>query len=73
MNKARLKKLLILNLPYVLIGLYATKLGEHGTWLTARTCRESCSTSWTGYPLHFAHRGPALFLQTFCWASPLAA
>ena len=28
MNKARLKKLLILNLPYVLIGLYATKLGE---------------------------------------------
>ena len=46
---------------------------RHGTWLTARTCRESCSTSWTGYPLHFAHRGPALFLQTFCWASPLAA
>ena len=28
MNKAQLKKLLILNLPYVLIGLYATKLGE---------------------------------------------
>ena len=28
MNQARLKKLLILNLPYVLIGLYATKLGE---------------------------------------------
>ena len=28
MNKARLKKLLILNLPYVFIGLYATKLGE---------------------------------------------
>lgn len=28
MNTTRLKKLLILNTPYVLIGLYATKLGE---------------------------------------------
>ena len=28
MNTQRLKKQLILNLPYVLIGLYATKLGE---------------------------------------------
>lgn len=73
MNKARLKKLLILNLPYVLIGLYATKLGEAWHLADGADSRESCSTSWTGYPLHFAHRGPALFLQTFCWASPLAA
>ena len=28
MNTTRLKKLLILNMPYVVIGLYATKLGE---------------------------------------------
>ena len=28
MNTQRFKKQLILNLPYVLIGLYATKLGE---------------------------------------------
>ena len=28
MNGAKLKKLLILNLPYFLFGLYATKLGE---------------------------------------------
>lgn len=28
MNTTRLKKLLILNTPYVVIGLYATKLGE---------------------------------------------
>ena len=28
MNSAKLKKLLILNLPYFLFGLYATKLGE---------------------------------------------
>ena len=28
MNGDKLKKQLILNLPYILIGLYATKLGE---------------------------------------------
>ena len=34
MKKRNLKKLLILNLPYVLIGLYATKLGE--AWRLSR-------------------------------------
>ena len=28
MNTKKMKKLLILNLPYVLIGLFATNLGE---------------------------------------------
>ena len=74
MNKARLKKLLILNLPYVLIGLYATKLGE--AWHLAD------GADMSGKLLHLmdgfaaAFRSPwpsSLSLQTFCWASPLAA
>ena len=38
MRQLDLKKLLLPNLPYLLIGLYATKLGE--AW--ARTLRPSC-------------------------------
>ena len=34
MDKRKMKKLLILNLPYFLVGLFATNLGEkHGDWL----------------------------------------
>ena len=46
---------------------------RHGTWLRERTCRESCSTSWTVLPLPFTLPGPALFPLTFCWASSWAA
>lgn len=28
MNRINLKKLLILNIPYILVGLFATNLGE---------------------------------------------
>ena len=42
MRQLDLKKLLLPNLPYLLIGLYATKLGGHGGWLRARTLRPSC-------------------------------
>ena len=36
MSKKKLSKLLALHLPYVVIGLLATNLGEHGGWLWAR-------------------------------------
>lgn len=32
-----IKKLLILNLPYILMGLFATNFGKHGGWRRART------------------------------------
>ena len=32
-----IKKLLILNLPYLLMGLFATNFGRHGAWCRART------------------------------------
>ena len=53
MNKAQLKKLLILNLPYVLIGLYATKLGE--AWRLAE------GTDMSGKLLHFMDGFAAAF------------
>ena len=53
MNKARLKKLLILNLPYVLIGLYATKLEE--AWRLAK------GTDMSGKLLHLMDGFAAAF------------
>ena len=32
MKNINIKKLVLLNLPYALIGLYATKLGRRGGW-----------------------------------------
>lgn len=38
------KKKLVLNLPYCMIGLYATKLGQRGAWRKAQIFPKSCCT-----------------------------
>lgn len=40
MDKRKMKKLLILNLPYFLVGLFATNLGE--AWEIGWGCRFIC-------------------------------
>ena len=36
MDKTKIKKLLILNIPYIILGLFATNLGE--AWRLAAYC-----------------------------------
>ena len=60
MNGDKLKKQLILNLPYILIGLYATKLGE--AWRLA----EGADASQKFLHPPFSPRFPA-FIPRISW------
>ena len=55
-NQFDIKKLVLLNLPYLLMGLFATNFGEHGGWLRGQmlqrnsfpcllSCLERCKVS----------------------------
>lgn len=66
MNRINLKKLLILNIPYILVGLFATNLGE--AWRLAEGADSSAKilSFFMSFRLLWAIHFPA-FTRWICW------
>lgn len=68
MTQTRLKRLLILNIPYVLIGLYATKLAEAWRLAEGTEISEKLLHLMDGFLAAFRFHGPASSHRICCWA-----
>lgn len=66
MNRINLKKLLILNIPYILVGLFATNCGE--AWRLAEGADSSVKilSFFYALPVAWAIHSPA-FIRWICW------
>ena len=67
MKQVNLKKYLLPNLPYVLIALYATKLGQAWRLAPAGTLQPSCWGCWTVFPPLSSLPSPASTPWTSWW------
>ena len=68
MTQTRLKRLLILNIPYVLIGLYATKLAEAWRLAEGTEMSEKLLHLMDGFLAAFRSPWPSFFPRICCWA-----
>lgn len=68
MKQKNIKKLLLLNLPYFLLGLYATKLGQAYRLATGADLSGSCCTSWRDSWRRSSPHSPASIRLTCWWA-----
>ena len=67
MKQLNLKKLVLLNLPYFLLGLFATNLGKPGGWRPGQTLRPKCSHSSPPCRWRWVAGGPACTRWTWPW------
>ena len=73
MSSGRLKKQLILNLPYFLIALYATKLGEAWRMAEGADVSRKFLHLMDGFSAAFQSPLPRAFIHPICcWVLPAA-
>ena len=72
MKQLNVKKLVLLNLPYFLLGLFATNLGKPGGWRPARMPRPRCSRSFPPCRVALGSWWPACTRWTWLWACAAA-
>ena len=64
-KQINIKKLILLNLPYILVGLFATNFGE--AWRLAQgTLRKRCWGCSLSCPMRWGASGPAS-TRWICW------
>lgn len=66
MSKINLKKLLILNIPYILVGLFATNFGEAWRLTEGTDSSAKILSFFYALPLPWAIHSPA-FIRWICW------
>ena len=66
MNRINLKKLLILNIPYILVGLFATNFGEAWRLVEGADSSAKILSFFYALPVALATRFPA-FIRWICW------
>ena len=65
-KQINIKKLILLNLPYILVGLFATISERHGGWPRAGTLRKRCWGCSLSCPMRWGASGPAS-TRWICW------